>query len=98
PDAVAVVAGEDSLTYRELNERADRIAEHLQSLGVRPDELVGLCAERSTELVAGTLGILRSGAGYLPLDPEAPAERRAFMLEKAGARIVVPLEPSPPGP
>ncbi len=110
PDAVAVVAGERHWSYRELNERADRVAAHLRSLGVRPDELVGLCADRSLELMAGTIGILKSGAGYLPMDPETPAERLAFMVENAGAKIVLEADslkeitsgvsslPSPGGP
>ncbi len=89
PEAVAVLAGDQSLSYRELNERADRLAAHLRGLGVRPDTLVGLCADRSLDLLAGTLGILKSGAGYLPMDPEAPAERRAFMLDNAGASLVL---------
>ena len=89
PDAVAVLAGDQHWTYRELNEKADRVAAHLRSQGVGPDDLVGLSADRSRELVAGTLGILKAGAGYLPMDPEAPAERRAFMLENAGANLVL---------
>ncbi len=89
PDAVAVVSGDERLTYRELEEGASRLAAHLRSLGARPDDLIGICAERSADLVAGILAILKSGAGYLPLDPEAPAERRAFMLEDARAAILL---------
>ncbi len=89
PDAVAVLAGDQSWTYRDLNEKADRVAAHLRGQGVKADDLVGLTVDRSLDLMAGTLGILKAGAGYLPMDPEAPAERRAFMVENAGARIVL---------
>ncbi|AUX43556.1 uncharacterized protein SOCE26_050060 [Sorangium cellulosum] len=81
PDAAAVVFGDQQLSYRELNARANQLAHRLRSLGVGPDRLVGLCVERSIEMVVGLLGILKAGGAYLPLDPEYPQERLAFMLE-----------------
>ncbi|HYN21944.1 MAG TPA: amino acid adenylation domain-containing protein [Thermoanaerobaculia bacterium] len=95
PEAVAVFAGDDRITYRELNERAEQLAAHLRSLGVKPGEVVGLSMARSFDLVAGTLGILKAGAGYLPLDPEIPEERRAFMVKDAGVKILLTPDPSP---
>jgi amino acid adenylation domain-containing protein len=89
PGAAAVISGEVRLSYRELQERAGWIAARLRVLGVKPDDRVGLCAERSAELIVGTIGILASGAGYLPLDPEAPAERLASMLRGAGVSILL---------
>ena len=80
PTAVAVVYGDQQLTYRELNTRANRLAHSLRDLGVGPETLVGICVERSVELVVGLLGILKAGGAYVPLDPEYPAERLAFMV------------------
>ena len=79
PDAIAVVWNQP-LTYRELNARANRLAHHLQKLGVGPDVLVGLCVERSPEMIVGLLGILKAGGAYVPLDPTYPDERLEFML------------------
>ena len=89
PDAVAVVFGEERLSYGELDARSSRLAHHLRSLGVGPEVVVGLCVERSPELIVGLLGILRAGGAYLPLDPDYPAERLAFMLEDAAAPVLV---------
>ena len=75
PGAVAVVFGDEQLTYRELNERANRLADQLQAHGVRPEVLVGICVRRSTELIVGLLGILKAGGAYVPLDPAYPQER-----------------------
>lgn len=80
PEAVAIVFENQQLTYRELNCRANQLAHHLQSLGVKPDFLVGLCVERSIEMVVGMLGILKAGGAYVPLDPAYPQERLKFML------------------
>ena len=88
PDAVAVVFGEHTLSYGELDARANQLAHHLQSLGVGPEVIVGLCVERSLEMLVGLLGILKAGGAYLPLDPDYPAERLAFMLEDAGAAVL----------
>ena len=89
PDAVAVVDARRRLTYRELDARANQVAHHLRELGVGPGRVVGLCLERSAELVVGLLGILKAGAAYLPLDPAYPAERLAVLLAEAGAMAVV---------
>jgi amino acid adenylation domain-containing protein/non-ribosomal peptide synthase protein (TIGR01720 family) len=89
PDAVAVVAGDTRWTYRELNGRANRLAHHLRQLGVGPDTRVGLCLERSGDLVAGLLGILKAGGAYVPLDPSYPTERLGFMLEDAAIPVLV---------
>ena len=80
PEAVAVVFEDEQLTYRQLNERANQLARHLQGLGVGPDTLVAICLERSLEMVVGLLGILKAGGAYVPLDPSYPKERLAFML------------------
>ncbi|MGW5669986.1 amino acid adenylation domain-containing protein [Micromonospora sp. NPDC003776] len=89
PDAVALTIEGRSLTYAELNAAANRIAHRLRATGVGPETLVGVCAERSVELVAGLLGVLKAGGAYLPLDPEYPADRLAFMVTDADARVVL---------
>ncbi|MBI6548982.1 amino acid adenylation domain-containing protein [Xenorhabdus sp. VLS] len=89
PDAIAVVFDKQSLSYDELNRRANRLAHHLIALGVRPDDRVALCVERSLAMVVGLLGILKAGGAYVPLDPTYPAERLAYMLEDATPKIVL---------
>jgi amino acid adenylation domain-containing protein len=89
PELVAVVCGKEQLTYRELNERANVLAVELQRLGVGPDVPVGLCVNRSLDMTIGLLGILKSGGCYLPLDPNYPAERIAFMLEDAKPPVLL---------
>jgi amino acid adenylation domain-containing protein len=89
PEAVAVVLEDKQLTYRQLNERANRLAHYLQKLGVVADTLVGICVERSLEMVVGLLGILKAGGAYVPLDPEYPKERLAFMLEDAAVPVLL---------
>ena len=84
PDAVAVVFEDRELSYAALDADANRLAQHLQSLGVGPDVLVGVCAERSAELVVGLLAVLKAGGAYVPLDPEYPAARLTEMMTDAG--------------
>ncbi len=90
PDAVAVVfAQKEQLTYAELNSKANQLACYLQSVGVGPEVLVGICVERSLAMIVGILGILKAGGAYLPLDPAYPAERLAFMLEDARVPVLL---------
>ncbi|ARI83905.1 non-ribosomal peptide synthetase [Microcystis aeruginosa] len=89
PDAVAVVYSGQQLTYNELNCRANQLAHYLQSLGVKPDQLVGICLERSLDMIVGLLGILKAGGAYVPLDPEYPIERLSFMLEDAQLSVLL---------
>jgi amino acid adenylation domain-containing protein len=92
PDAVALVCQNQQLTYQQLNEKANQLAHHLQSLGVEPDTLVGICLERSLEMVIAVLGILKAGGAYVPLDPSYPASRLAYMLTDAGVNILLTQE------
>src|SRR6185369_10312597 len=89
PDATAVIFEDRTLTYAALDAHANRLAHHLQSLGVGPETMVGLCVERSPEMVIGLVGILKAGGAYLPLDPNYPRERLAFMLADAGCPVLV---------
>ena len=89
PDAVAVVFENEQLTYRELNSRANQLAHYLQTLGVGADVLVGLCVERSIEMVVGLLGILKAGGAYVPLDPEYPTERLQFLLADTQVKVLL---------
>ncbi|MBN3951615.1 MAG: amino acid adenylation domain-containing protein [Nostoc sp. NMS7] len=89
PNAVAIVYGNQHLTYRQLNCRANQLAHYLRSLGVGADVLVGLCVERSLSMVVGLLGILKAGGAYLPLDPEYPQDRLSFMLEDAQVSLLL---------
>ena len=89
PDGIALTDGPQALTYAELNRRSNRVANHLCSLGVRSDDLVGLCLPRSLDMAVGTLGILKAGAAYVPMDPANPADRLAFMLDDAQAPVLI---------
>lgn len=89
PNAIAVVYEGERLTYRELDARANQLAHYLRRLGVGPDVLVGLCVERSVEMVVGLLGILKAGGAYLPLDPAYPKDRLAFMLEDTRVPVLL---------
>ena len=92
PDAVAVVFEDQQLTYRELNIKANQLAHYLQNIGVKPEVLVGICVERSLEMVSGLLGILKAGGAYLPLDLAYPKARLAFMLEDAKVPVLLTQE------
>ena len=81
PDAVAVVFEEESLSYAELNRRANQLAHYLRELGVRPDDRVAICVERGLEMIVALLAVLKAGGAYVPLDPAYPVERLRFMLE-----------------
>jgi amino acid adenylation domain-containing protein len=93
PQALAVTFREQQLTYSELNGWANQIARAVQSLGAGPEKIVGVCLERSTDLVAARLAALKAGAAYLPLDPDLPHERLALLLGQAGAVAVITQEP-----
>jgi amino acid adenylation domain-containing protein len=83
PDQEAVRFGSEALSYKELSDRVETVALHLRSLGIRSDDIVGLCVERSLDLMVGLLGILKSGAAFVPLDPSFPKERLAYMVDDA---------------
>jgi arthrofactin-type cyclic lipopeptide synthetase B len=89
PEAVAVVAGDQALSYTQLNERANRLARYLISLGVQVDSRVAICVERSLEMVIGLLAINKAGAAYVPLDPAYPPERLTYMLEDSAPAVVL---------
>jgi amino acid adenylation domain-containing protein len=90
PESVAVVSGERSVTYRELSHAANRIAQELLNLNLStPDVRIGLCADRSPEMIAALLGILKAGGAYVPLDPAYPPERLEFMVRDAGIEVIV---------
>src|SRR5581483_7652003 len=92
PQAIAVVFEGESLSYGELNERANQLAWYLRERGVGADQLVGICVERSLEMVVGLLGILKAGGAYVPLDPAYPPERLAYMLEDSAPRVLLTQE------
>ncbi|HEX9987858.1 MAG TPA: amino acid adenylation domain-containing protein [Chloroflexia bacterium] len=92
PDKVALVFGDERLTYRELDERANRLARYLRGMGVGPETLVGICVERSVGMVVGVLGILKAGGAYVPLDPVYPQDRLAYMLQDSGAGVLLTEE------
>ncbi|WP_414585420.1 amino acid adenylation domain-containing protein [Scytonema sp. PCC 10023] len=89
PNALALVFEEKKITYQELNKRSNQLAHYLQKLGVGEEVLVGLCVERSFDMVIGMLGILKAGAAYVPLDPTYPSERLSFMLEDAQVAVIL---------
>lgn len=92
PDAIAVIDGEKSLTYEQLNQKANQLAYYLQNLGVKTEDLVGICIERSVLMIIGLLGILKAGAAYIPLDPNYPSERLAYMLEDSAVSVLLTQE------
>jgi len=92
PDGVAAIFEDRRLTYRELDRRSNRLARHLRRLGVGSETLVGVCLERSLEMVVAIMGVLKAGGAYVPLDPAYPAERLAFMLEDTQAAVLLTQE------
>ena len=92
PDALALVCGKEALTFAELNARANKLARHLRCKGVGPEVRVGICAERSAEMVVGLLGVLKAGGAYVPLDPTYPRERLSFMLQDSEATVLLTQE------
>lgn len=95
PSAIAVVDGAARLTYRELNDSANRLARHLEALGVGPEVMVGICLGRSYELIVTILAVLKTGGAYVPLDPDYPAERLAFMVRDAALSTVIAKQSVP---
>jgi len=89
PDKIAVVFGNESLTYRELNEKANKLARLLVEKGVKSDDIVGILVKRSPDMMTGILGVLKSGGAYLPIDPQYPEERIKYMLEDSGADVLL---------
>ncbi|MCF3569160.1 condensation domain-containing protein, partial [Planktothrix agardhii 1807] len=92
PHAIAVIDGEKSLTYEQLNQKANQLAYYLQNLGVKTEDLVGICIERSALMIIGLLGILKAGGAYVPLDPNYPSERLAYMLEDSAVSVLLTQE------
>ena len=89
PDALAAVCDEHRLSYRELTEKANRLAHHLRELGVGPEVLVGVAVERGCDMLVALLGVLKSGGAYVPVDPSYPSERQRFMLESSQAPVLI---------
>ena len=92
PDSVALISGEQQISYGQLNRRANQLAHHLQAMGVGPNSAVGICVERSPELLVALLGVLKAGGAYVPLDPAFPRERLLFMLRDSGAKVLLTEE------
>lgn len=92
PEAIALICADERLTYRELDGRANRLAQHLQMLGAGPDSLIAVCCDRSLEMMIAVLAVLKAGAAYVPIDPTYPADRVSYMLEDAQTRIVLTRE------
>jgi amino acid adenylation domain-containing protein/non-ribosomal peptide synthase protein (TIGR01720 family) len=97
PDALAVVCGAESLSFSQLNRRANRLARYLQGRGVGPETTVALCFERSASMIVALLAVLKAGGAYVPLDPDDPAQRARFTIEDCGARFVLTNVPSASG-
>ena len=89
PDAIAVVFDNQKITYKKLNQKVNQLAHHLISLGAKPDMLIGICMERSIDLIIGLIGILKAGGAYLPIDLSYPKDRLSFMIEDANTSILI---------
>ena len=92
PDNIAVIFEDKQLTYRELNEKANQLAHYLRNIGVARNQIVGLCLERSLEMIISLLGILKTGCTYIPLEPEYPEERLTYMLQDSGTKVLITRE------
>ncbi|MGI8965339.1 MAG: AMP-binding protein, partial [Limisphaerales bacterium] len=92
PDAVAVIFEGKKLTYRELNQKSNQLAHYLRQQGIGPESLVGMCVERSLEMIIGILGILKAGGAYVPLDLAYPKDRLAFILEDSAVPVLLTQE------
>jgi surfactin family lipopeptide synthetase A len=89
PDAIAVIYEDQKLTYQELNQKANQLANYLLAIGIEPEQLVGICLERSLDMLVGLLGILKAGAAYVPIDPSYPRDRIEYMLSDSQAQVLV---------
>src|SRR5690242_9343735 len=89
PDAIAVEFGSHRLTYSQLNKKSNQIANWMVAQGVQPDQMVGICAERSIDLISGILGIIKSGAAYVPFDASYPSDRISYMLKESGIKTLL---------
>jgi amino acid adenylation domain-containing protein/thioester reductase-like protein len=89
PDNIAIIFEHETITYKQLNERANQLTDYLRSLGVKPEVLVGLCFKRSIDMIVGILGILKAGGAYIPLDPDYPQERLSMMLNDAQVSVLL---------
>src|SRR3989344_197080 len=89
PNNIAVIFEDQQLTYRELNQKANQLAHYLRRQGIEPDQLLGICIDRSLEMIIGVLGILKAGGAYVPIDPAYPKERIDFMLADSGCSILL---------
>ena len=92
PDNIALVYENQQFTYQQLNSQANQLAHYLQNLGVKPDDLVGICLERSSELIISLLAIIKAGAAYLPLDPDYPLERLSYMIDHSQVKVILTKE------
>lgn len=92
PDAVAVVYEGGKLTYQELNEKSNQLAHFLQKRGIGPESLVGICIERSPDMIIGLFGILKAGGAYVPLDPSYPENRLRYILENSQIQVLLTKE------
>ena len=92
PEAIAVVCGDEQLSYEELDQRSNQLAHYLRTFAVSPETIVAICVERSIEMLVGLLGILKSGAGHVPLDATLPISRLNSMIEDSRARVVITQE------
>jgi len=94
PEAIAVEFGEDELTYGELNSQANKLARHLQALGIGPETTVAICVERSLEMLVAILGVLKAGGAYVPLDATYPESRLSYVLDDCASPVVLVHEPT----